>query len=263
MSISLYYFSATGNSLVVAKELVAAIGAAELIPITKAIKDKNQQPFDTVGFVYPVYMFGLPLIVADFLARVQLKPQAYIFGVATYGGLMGRCHTSSKKILKKRGLDLAAGFSVRMPGNYTPLYGAIPSEKQEELLAGEKLRVKEIAQAVSSGARGISEQKPFLMNFLLHSLLYKGGAKQIPLSGKNFWVMDTCTKCGLCSKVCPVENIEIIDGKPHWRTHCQHCMACLQWCPVEAIQHKQSTLHRKRYHHPAVSAHDIIAQRQF
>jgi len=258
MATAIYYFSATGNSLVVARDLAARLDNAQIIPVTRALKDDLEQPFDVIGIVYPVYMFGLPLIIADFLKQIKVKPQSYIFAVATLGGLPGLAHTQIKEILKKRGLSLAAGFSVLMPGNYTPMYGAIPQEKQEEMFKKEKAHINTIAAAIKEQKRGIIEEKPFLLNFLLNKLLYKAGAKQIPSSGKDFWVTEACTKCGLCAKVCPVENIELAEGKPKWLTHCQHCMACLQWCPVEAIQYKKSTLGKKRYHHPAVTAQDII-----
>lgn len=258
MGTAIYYFSATGNSLTVAKDLAANLGEAKLIPITKAIKDLSSQNFDIVGIVYPVYMFGLPLIVADFFKQIKLKPQTYIFEVATLGGAPGLSHTQAKNILKERGLCLCAGFSVVMPGNYTPLYGALPLEKQEEMFRKEKLRVNTIVNAVKAKKCGIMEEKPFLANFILNKLLYKGGTKQIPLSGKNFWAADTCIKCGLCAKVCPVDNVEMAEGKPRWLSHCQHCMACLQWCPVEAIQYKKSTLGKKRYRNPSVTSQEIV-----
>lgn len=261
MPAAIFYFSATGNSLVVAKDLAQGLGGAKLIPISKALKDNSEQTFDVIGIVYPVYMFGLPLIIVDFLKKIKLKPDAYIFSVATLGGLPGRAHTLIRKILKNRGLQLAAGFSVRMPGNYIPLYAAIPKEKQEEMFRIEKERVKSISESVLAKKRAIKEESPFLLNFLLYMLLYKSGISLVSLSAKNFWLTDACTKCALCVKICPVENIELVEGKPKWLNHCQHCMACLQWCPVEAIQYKKSTVGRKRYRHPGISAQDIMEQR--
>jgi ferredoxin len=260
MKTAIYYFSATGNSLTVAKDIAAGLDDVKIIPITKALKNDYEEFFDVIGVVYPVYMFGLPLIVADFLEQIKLKPQTYIFTVATLGGLPGLTHTQTREILRRRGFSLSAGFSVLMPGNYTPLYAALPQEKQEELFRKEKLRINTIVTTIKEQKRGIMEEKPFLFNFLLNKLLYKGGTKQIPLSGKNFWVTEACTRCGLCAKVCPVDNVEMAEGKPKWLFHCQHCMACLQWCPVEAIQYGKSTQGKRRYHHPAVTAQDIAKQ---
>jgi len=262
MNISIFYFSSTGNSLVCARDLASQLGDAQLIPITKALKSPQDLTSDIVGVVFPVYMFGLPLIVADFLKSLKVKDGAYVFTLATLGGAPGLAHSQAQSILRKRGIELAAGFSVLMPGNYTPLYGAIDQEKQQKMFEGEKIRIKEIADLVRQRKNAPMEQKPILPNFLLSKLLYKGGTKQIPLSGKDFWATEACTKCGLCARICPVVNIEIKDGKPVWLDHCQHCMACLQWCPVEAIQYKKSTLGRKRYRHPEVSEKDMLAQRE-
>jgi len=263
MPTAIYYFSATGNSLQVAKHLARSLGQdTALIPITKALKDQNEQPYDIVGFVYPVYMFGLPLIIDKFLKNIRLKKGAYIFAVATLGGLPGRAHTLAGKILKKRGYELAAGFSVLMPGNYTPLYEAIPEEKQQGMFKEETERIKQISEKVKARKKGIKEEKPLIANFFLYRILYKAGMSQVPGAGKNFWVNDACSKCGICEKICPVENIAMGKEKPHWSGHCQQCMACLQWCPKESIQYKKNTVGRKRYHHPEITLQEIMEQRQ-
>ena len=141
---------------------------------------------------------------------------------------------------------MAAGFSVRMPGNYTPMYGAIPKEQQESMFLQSKLKVKEIAILVREQKRAIYEEKCIFLSFLFYLLLYKGGSAQIPSAARNFWITDACTKCGICARVCPVENIVMKESKPVWLDHCQHCLACLQWCPVDAIQYKKSTIAKAR-----------------
>jgi ferredoxin len=148
-----------------------------------------------------------------------------------------------------------------MPGNYTPLYGAESVEHQNEMFSDEQEKVKAIADYVRQRKNGVFEERPLLLNFLLYKMFYAGGAKQIPAAAKGFWITDACTRCGLCAQVCPVENIRLEKGIPVWMDHCQHCLACLQWCPVEAIQYKKSTLGKKRYRHPAVTAQDIMGQR--
>jgi ferredoxin len=254
---AIYYFSATGNSLVVARDLAQGLEPAELIQINKALKNPDASAYQRVGFVYPVYMFGLPLIIAEFLRTVKINPETYVFSVATLGGLPGRAHSLAKQILKERGIKLACGFSVVMPGNYTPLYEAFSQEKQQQMFAQEKIKVRRILEHLNLRAEGIMEEG-FLLNYLLYKLLYAGGSKQIPLAAKGFWVTQGCTRCGLCGRICPVENIKMQEAKPVWLDHCQHCMACLQWCPPEAIQYKKLTLGKKRYHHPDVGAHQII-----
>ncbi|NLV64411.1 MAG: 4Fe-4S binding protein [Synergistaceae bacterium] len=43
-----------------------------------------------------------------------------------------------------------------------------------------------------------------------------------------------CTRCGLCSKVCPVRNI-ILEGFHGFGDRCLSCQRCVSLCPEEAI----------------------------
>jgi ferredoxin len=52
---------------------------------------------------------------------------------------------------------------------------------------------------------------------------------------RTFRVSGACTGCGICVKVCPVQNIEMVNGKPQWLHHCENCTACFHWCPTQAI----------------------------
>jgi ferredoxin len=72
------------------------------------------------------------------------------------------------------------------------------------------------------------------------------------LMDRGFQTDEKCTGCEICSRVCPVSNISMVDDRPVWQHHCEQCFACLQWCPREAIQFGSRTSSRKRYHHPDV-----------
>lgn len=54
--VEIYYFSGTGNSLHVAKELQKRIPGTNLIPITSLLKkDTIETNGETVGFVFPIH----------------------------------------------------------------------------------------------------------------------------------------------------------------------------------------------------------------
>ena len=46
-----------------------------------------------------------------------------------------------------------------------------------------------------------------------------------------------CNSCGLCVKLCPVNNIELIKY-PEFLNNCCLCMRCFAYCPKEAISFK-------------------------
>ncbi|MEN4018745.1 MAG: hypothetical protein PQ975_05825 [Methanobacterium sp.] len=47
---------------------------------------------------------------------------------------------------------------------------------------------------------------------------------------------ETFEKCGMCVKLCPVDNIRMEKGKyPENLMHCQYCLRCTSFCPKQAI----------------------------
>ena len=69
------------------------------------------------------------------------------------------------------------------------------------------------------------------------------------LTGK-FTVEDTCIGCGLCAKKCPVDAIEMRDGRPVWvQDRCAMCLRCLHRCPKFAIQRSSTTKRHGQYTH--------------
>lgn len=262
MKAVLYYFTGTGNTLAIARDLARELGGADIVPVVKALSAPVSGSYDTVGIVCPVYMFGIPLIVARFLRSIEIPKDAYLFSVVNYGGMQGRANQQIAELMKRRGHPLAAGFGLKMPGNYTPLYGAIQPDEQKAMFDAGKAHIKEIAAAVRARSGAILENASGLLGLLIYILCYHAGSRMVPAEDRNFWITDACTHCGLCAKVCPVDNIVMQDGHPAWLHHCQTCMACLQWCPVSAIQFGKSTKGRMRYHHPECSARDIEAQKK-
>jgi len=69
---------------------------------------------------------------------------------------------------------------------------------------------------------------------------------------KDYNVSKSCIKCGICASVCPAKNIEIINGEVTFKHNCEQCLACIHWCPQKAINYKDKTQNKQRYHHPKV-----------
>jgi ferredoxin len=260
MKTILYWFSGTGNSLAVAKALAQRLGAeAQLLPMTATMARPEAPTAPAIGLVFPVYAFGPPPVVLEFLRKLPAGRDTYLFAVNTNGGMPGRTGAILRRACAKRGLTLAAGWSVKMPGNAISLYGAPPVQEQQRYFDILPRQVDAIAATVSARQRGPFQDSAAPLSWLLGAIWHLG-SPHFARSDKNYFATEACIHCGLCRKICPVANIELEAGRPVWLHHCAACQACIQYCPVEAIQYGKKTIGRKRYRHPQVLADELCTQ---
>lgn len=259
MRTTIYWFSGTGNSLAAARKLAGMLGECRVEPMAGTAGGAKVES-DTIGLVFPVYSFGPPLLVESFIDRLEAAPDSYIFAVATNGGLAGSTLRAVRARLRRRGLALAAGWSLRMPGNCIYLYGAWKEASRRKAFQKAAARLPLIAQAVRERRRGPVEGLPRPFSWLFDGI--NASARKHYLTKDSFFrVTDRCTSCGLCERICPVGDIRMESGRPVWLGACQQCYACIQWCPVEAIQIGRRTEGRARYRHPEVTADDLCVRR--
>lgn len=259
MATHLYWFSGTGNSLWLARQLAARLGDAGIFPMLGA-EGKAPPAADAVGVVFPVYVGSVPSPVRDFLERLARERHPYVFAVCNSGGMAGGTLNQTRRLLAENGIDLALGYALVMPANYTPFGEAEPEAKQTSKMEKAQARLDAIAEDVKQKRTGHIETANLVVDGLLRcvgGLIFPSLVKE----DKHYTADDTCVSCGLCEKVCPVGNIEMRDGRPAWKHVCAQCWACVQWCPQEAIQYKGArTRGKKRYHHPDITAADMETQ---
>jgi NAD-dependent dihydropyrimidine dehydrogenase PreA subunit len=263
MKTTIYYFTGTGNSLEVAKDLGALLAAEEPQPIAALRDQETVTPEgETIGLVFPVYDWNMPAIVERFIKRLDLTGVNYIFAVATCNFLPGGALDRLDLLLRESGKKLSGGFVIRMPGNYLCLYGANSERIQRWKFRRKDAAVKRIAELVSSGREARIEHPGLLFDRLFAHKFYKE-PNTINQCDQSFWVdPERCTRCGICQKVCPVQNIEYVNGTPQWLHGCEQCFACIQLCPKEAIQYGKNTEGRKRYKNPRITMADLYVQAQ-
>jgi len=262
MKTIIYYFTGTGNSLAAAKKISTTLGDCELVSMV-SLKDTTGDivpAAERVGIIAPVYDFGLPAIVAEFLERLDLKKASYTFCVLTMGGIgASALHQANAVAEKKNGRPFDAAWVVRMVGNFVPLYSPAEGAKKEKALSAADKKIQDIAGKIRKGLTVRPGIAPF--SSLLKRFMYEGFIRQIREMDRQFVSDEKCTHCGTCSRVCPVKNIVMVEEKPTWQHHCELCMACLNLCPAQAIQWTEKTKGRGRYRHPDLKVADMKAQR--
>jgi ferredoxin len=251
----IFCFTGTGNSLYAA-QTIASANRDKVILIADAYKAKQftytLTDNESVGIVFPVYFWGLPTIVDEFISQLQLnnyKEETFTYVVFTCGASTGNAVHMLEGKLREGNHHLDSGFAVILPDVYILLLELIPAEKQERLLQKASEELDEIGHSVANKDRGIFKVKPGLFprlkTFILYPF-YKYGRNT-----KQFNITDDCIECGLCAEICPSGTIQLIDERPHWdKEKCVQCLACLHRCPTAAIQYGKATYRRGRYVNP-------------
>lgn len=258
MSTHIYWFSGTGNSFRVARAIGDGLTDSELFPIARAVSEPAPMA-DSLGLVFPVYAWGPPAIVTRFIENLPRPVNAYVFCVLTYGGSPGSTAAITRELLRKRGIDLSAVFGVRMPENYPPLGGAPKPEKRERIIAEAEETIEVVVNSLKASPHGHFDKNNVFWN-VLGRLVNPMFRKSLRKSDRKFTADEKCNHCGLCARVCPVTNIEMVEDAPRWLGHCEQCFACFHWCPQKAIQYGRKTEQQIRYHHPACRISDLITR---
>lgn len=256
MSNVIFYFTGTGNSFVIAKDIAEKLQDTKLVSMTDNDGYDIDLPYERIGFVFPVYYYNVPLSVRQFIKKLKFNGQ-YIFGVASFGGVRGTALLKLKECIEKQGGVLNAGFSVQMPGNYIVSYGAFPKVLQKKLFKNEKKKVFKISNTVK-----LKKSSCIKKGSIFIRLTDKKNEKKISNFGndgfKNFHSNNKCTGCGICEKLCPTKNIKMYETNPKWGNKCEMCMRCIEWCPSHAIEYGNKTKKRCRYTNPEVNIKDMF-----
>lgn len=165
--VEIYYFSGTGNSLHIAKELQKRIPETKLIPIVSLLnKDVIATNGETVGLVFPVHLATVPIPVKDFLNNLDVKSATYIFALATRCGTTHRAFIDIDKVLKKQGKSLDSYFALNMADN-NPRFKNwnIPQKEEVEKMESEaQVRLDLIQKIIINQEKHREKDTHFIRN---------------------------------------------------------------------------------------------------
>ena len=74
----------------------------------------------------------------------------------------------------------------------------------------------------------------------------------------SYTVNNDCIHCGICTKVCPTNNITLTENGVQFSDHCEVCYACLHNCPQHAI-HMPLEAGTTQFRNEHVTLSDIIS----
>ncbi len=221
-----FYFTGTGNSLYIAKQL-----DENRVSIPQALKSNNLYfQSEKIGIVCPIYGHEMPKMVKEFIKKVIFQTD-YYYIVLTYGALHGGAAELAQDYLKSVGKKADYITSIVMVDNFLPNFDmteqcAIDKKIPENLAKIKADIVNRVCKIEKAGFK--------------HKMIHKCYLAMVKHQDETVWakfkVEDACGSCGICAKVCPANAIIISDGKAvHTNQNCQACYACVHACPQKAI----------------------------
>lgn len=248
-----FYFTGTGNSLYVAKQL-----DKQQISIPQIIHNTDLTfEADSIGIVCPIYGHEMPTMVKEFLKKAVFKTD-YFYIVLTYGNIHGGAAELAEKALTDYGKKADYINTIIMVDNFLPAF-----DMKEQIAINAQKKVEEHIATIKAD---IDERKHFKQsvtqedrNWHQKFLDMQSNAPKIT---KGFYqVTEDCIGCGICTKVCPSGCIHLEEQKAvYTMENCQVCMACIHHCPQYAIQFSISEKNpNARYHNEHISLTEIVA----
>ncbi len=239
--IVIFYFSGTGNTLYLANKVKEYLikqhhRNCQLIDLSKNTKldfTKN----NVYGFMFPVYAYGLPRIMRNFLLSLPKNIGAEAFAISNAGEGEGIALDEALAILNNKGFSVIGGKVIFMPQNFSPIFKLKNDEKSlKNIIALGKEDVISFIEELLTKKSVKYKKRNFIrriFSYLISQIFLKIGTR---IFYRLFKVDDNCNLCSICKRICPMNNIDIVNNKVIFGKNCEVCMRCLNACPQKSIQ---------------------------
>jgi len=247
------YFTGTGNSKFVADYLAEKLDD-ETVSLNKIIKSgeklncSSEKPYVIVA---PIYAWRLPAVVEETITNSQLDGCKNVYCIITMGENSGNTDKYIKKIISDKGMNFTGYIGVAMQNNYLFMEKMPKPREAAKALNIVIPKLDKIAASINAGQPLKKDDKTPMA--ALMSGVVNMGFNRFMVKNQELKADSDCISCGKCAQLCPVNNIDMSEGKPSFKGNCCGCLACLHHCPKQAINVKNQTQDKGRYICPEYS----------
>jgi ferredoxin len=237
----LFYFSGTGNTKWVADRFKEQFNLnnidLKLVNI-ESLEEISIKSCDFLIIGSPVYADMHPKIVDDFLNRLpKIKKNMKAIVYSTQGAKSSVATWLIAKILQEKGLKVVIQSSMKMPNNYYFESGKkIIVNEQKEMLRNSERKVEILTNYFLKNKE--LKEKVFFPRVLVAKVSGRTFKRVLPKLSKNVTATEECTKCGLCLRNCPKNNITFENSHAIFHSKCMLCLRCIHICPKNAVRYK-------------------------
>jgi len=227
----IYYFSGTGNTKIVGEMIQKRLDCH-----LSSIEESHSVQADMI-LMYPIHGFGTPEIVLEWINQLEdSKGKVAIITTAADNITMNQSASGMAiKKLEDKGYKVTYDRIVIMPSN---CFVAYPDEFCKQLYNTADLKAEHICSELLNNIIR-RHDKSWIKKVV--KPLYFGESKFLTRAMSGcLYTRETCTKCQICVKLCPRDNIDLINDEIVFSSKCMICMRCVYKCPHQSIAFKHA-----------------------
>jgi ferredoxin/flavodoxin len=238
-TVDIFFFTGTGNTLLAAKKIADTLENNNCVVTINDMAKTNPQKINlsnVIGIGFPVICWNTFPIVKKFIDTLPQVNGAEIFIFTTMGDSSLNAAANFGDILKNKGYALIGTCGFLMPNNFITV-----RKEEKNILKRERayFKMEKYAKGLADGTTKAGKTNLFFkMCFAVSGFITDRWNGNLFQRIVKFRVVDSkCSKCGLCVRICPVQNISIKNNYPVFNgKKCQICMRCISYCPQRAIK---------------------------
>ena len=117
------------------------------------------------------------------------------------------------QLAKKHEVNIRAVYAVKMPENFTLTFST-PQLYNRMILKSAEKKTERLIDSIKSKQEHLPSKKK------TNEAAYEKNKANWHLLAEDFSVKDNCTKCKKCIRICPVDNIAIVEDKIRFSDKC-------------------------------------------